>query len=127
MRFSKFFLCMVSVTTVALIYTKLQIQILDLAYQGSQKERRIQDLRDYNSHVHYMICSLKSASNLGGKLLSDDREMKFVDEEQVVLVRTPLEKPKGEAIAMSELSRPHTSFLLQLFSLKAQAEAKTLK
>ncbi len=127
MRLSKFLIFMIGITLTALVYIQLQVQIFHLAYQGKQREKIIQRLKDDNGDVMYNICALKSANHLGVKLLNEDSEMQFMERTQIVLVTTPAKETEQKALAFSRQRNRGLAFLSNLFSLKAQAEARTVR
>jgi hypothetical protein len=128
MKLSRFLLVMIFATIVSLVYIQLQVQIYDLAYRGKSKEHQMRKLMDENSHVTYRICLLKSANHLGVKLLTEDSQMCFLDNRNVVQVKTSVPSQEG---TMGLASLPKTEsgikFLQNIFSLKSQAEAKPVR
>ena len=129
MRLIKVVKLMVILTSLALIYTHLQMQIFELAYQGKVKEGKIRNLRDENGAFTYKVLSLKSSANLGVRLLEDKTGMQFLDNNQVIKIVTT----KGPLDQNAHLSQVNTSKnqkenpLLSLFSLRSQAEAKQIE
>jgi len=113
---------MSTITLLALIYTHLQIQIIDLAYQGKRKENQIVELSESNGRLVYQILKMKSSSNLGGKLLASDSQLHFRDNQSVVeLIASQGNTGKtGKGLAKASKQNPILSFL----SLKSQAEAR---
>lgn len=122
MKLFNFFRVMVFLTVVALIYIHLQMKIFDLAYQGKTNEKLIHNLRDENGELTYEILKLKSSQNLGGKLLTENSSLKFLDQSSVVPLKTtqislaPKQTPRREEPAKAGL-------LAGLFLFRAQAEA----
>ena len=74
MSLVKFTKYTVVVTFIALVYIHLQMQIVDLAYQGQAKEVKIKDLADQNGNTFYAISKLKSANHLGGGVVVEGFE-----------------------------------------------------
>ena len=66
------------ITLLALVYTHMQMQIIELAYRGKAKEKQIRKLIENNSHLTSAILALKSSNNLGDKLLADQNQMQFL-------------------------------------------------
>ena len=116
----------VTITCLALVYTYLQMQIFQLAYQGKIKEEKIRNLRDENGAVNYKILSLKSSVNLGDKLLEDKMGLQFLDNNQVIKVVTTQKTGRRTARTTSNKLKNENP-LLNLFSLKSQAEAKQIE
>lgn len=114
-------------TFIALIYIHMQMKIIHLAYQGKNKEKTIRSLSEDNGYLTYEILMMKSASNLGVKMLSEKSKMDFVDPNNVMFMSTPQEAAEEEvaAVAQHEPGKP-TSFM-SLLSFGAQAEAQGLE
>ena len=85
-------------TVTALIYIHMQMQIVDLAYKGKDKEKRFYELMDNNGALTHQILALKSASNLGNKFLQKDEGLQFIGRERVMTMRGPaaLVRPAGK-------------------------------
>ncbi|MFH1360077.1 MAG: hypothetical protein ABIJ41_03460 [Candidatus Omnitrophota bacterium] len=114
------------VTLMSLIYIHLQVQIYDLAYQGKNKQKKIRNLLDDKGDTVYDICMLKSANHLGVTLLTDGSDMQFLDKDQIVEVK--VRDRAGDARLASAVSpKKEPNIFAKLFSLKAQAEARTIK
>lgn len=114
-------------TAGALIYIHLQFQIFDLAYQGRCKEVAVQKLVDDNSSAMYSIHRLKSASNLGVKLLGDSSHMQFMDGEHIVRLKTPVQTIEKIDLALAKPIEKKQSFLASILALRSQAEAKSIR
>ena len=123
MRLIKSIQVMSMVTVLALIYTHLQMQIFDYAYQGKKREKEIVALKSKNGHVTYNIMQLKSSLNLGVKLLTDDSAFQFSDDENIVQLVTsePLNTDHEEPVSQEGPVKPLLSFL----SFKSEAEARS--
>lgn len=87
------------VTVVALIYIHMQMQIFDLAYKGSAREKHMHELRDTNGILTHQILTLKSANHLGNQLLEKDSNLQFMSNDRVLTL-------KGPAAVVSEVSAP---------------------
>ncbi len=128
MKLSRFFLVMIFLTILSLVYIQLQVQIYDLAYQGKNREHQMRKLMDENSHVTYRICLLKSANHLGVKLLTEDSQMCFLDNRNVLQVKTSVPESQGTmGLASLPKSENPVRILQNIFSLKSQAEAKPVR
>lgn len=77
-----------SITILALVYIHMQMKIIDLAYQGKQKEKVIKKLGEQNNYISQKILTMKSANHLGWKMLSEESKMEFADDNQVVYIQT---------------------------------------
>ena len=102
------------------MYIQLQVQIFDLAYQGKSRELEMQRLCDENTAILYNISTLKSANHLGEKILSENSDMRFLDDDHVVKLITPLRHPESLNLVANPDKK---SVFADLFSLKSQAEA----
>ena len=118
---------MAVLTSFALIYIHLQMQIFDLAYQGKNKEKEIRKLIDDNGNVTYNILKLKSSNNLGEKLLGEQSQLQFLDNSQVVSLAMPKSMEKDNSLVMSTVPEKKANFFENLFTLKSQAEAKPVE
>ena len=113
-----------STTFLILVYIHLQMQIVDLAYQGQRKEARIKDLIDKNGGTFYAISKLKSANHLGDKLLSEHSGMQFAGGNDIIYVAA-----NGELIGNNDLEQAlpveqKPNILASLLSFATQAEAR---
>ncbi len=122
MKLIGFFKAMIFVTVVSLLYIHLQMRIFDLAYQGKVKEKQIKNLMDENGQVTYAILKLKSSQNLGGKLLSDNSDFRFISQNNVVVLKSTETVPLRTDLAMMRETQEKANLLTWLFGLKAQAE-----
>jgi len=127
MQLSKVVKCMGFVTLMALCYLHMQMKIYALAYQAKTKEHEIQKLKDDNGLATYHILSLKSANNIGQKLLSQESTMQFVSNDRVYEVASKTKNvtrtDKNVKGAIGNLSLNLPNFLTVT---TAQAEARTL-
>ncbi len=125
MRLVKSIQIMSAVTILSLIYTHLQMQIFDYAYQGKKQEKEITHLKGENGYVLYNIMQLKSSLHLGVKLLSDNSDFQFSDNDNIVkLVTTEsFEVENREPLSQNE---PVNS-LLSFLTVKSEAEARSLE
>ncbi|MCK4882610.1 MAG: hypothetical protein KAS92_06270, partial [Candidatus Omnitrophica bacterium] len=77
MHLCKFLKFMGVVIALALTYIHMQMQIVDLAYRGNNKEQQIRMLTEENGNTTYKILMLKSANHLGVAMLKEDSDMQF--------------------------------------------------
>jgi hypothetical protein len=112
-------------TVMALIYINMQMQIYALAYEGKTKEKQIQRLADDNGSLAYNIWSLKSANNLGDKLLSVDSPMHFASQSHVVELSAAIqEEPQLTRGSVTGQSRQVISNVMAFFSSQAEARPR---
>ena len=124
MRLTKFFKIIGIVTTLSLVYIHLQMQIIDLAYQGKSKEQKIRQLIEQNGNVTYSIFTQKSANNLGIKMLAENSDMHFVDSNNIVPISTSEEFLDNELLSQQVEPQAKSNSLLSLLSFGSQAEAR---
>lgn len=120
---------MVVFTALSLIYIQLQVQIYDLGYQGEKRKIEAQKLSDDKGDIAYNICRLKSANNIGIKLLADNSHMRFLDTRHIVRLETPIQLLDKSYLvkAQTEKIAKRPNLLASIFSLKSQAEAEPIK
>ncbi|HQO57948.1 MAG TPA: hypothetical protein PLT76_04440 [Candidatus Omnitrophota bacterium] len=126
MKLVKFIQVMSTVTVLALIYTHLQMQIFDYAYQGKKREKEIVALQGDNGRVTYDILQLKSSLNLGVTLLTDDSIFKFSDDENIVQLVTTESLNTDHEKPVSQEEGP-VKPLLSFLSFKSEAEARSFE
>ena len=127
MRLVKFILIVGLITSIAIIYVQLQVQIYEYAYKGKKREIALKELLDRKSNTMYNINSLESIQYLGTRLLSSDYNLQFAGKEQVVKLAVPLQLAETINPEIKSPENQRTNFLVNLFSLKSQAEAKPIK
>ena len=125
MHLCKFFKIMCVGTIVALSYIHMQMQIIDLAYQGNQKEQQIKKLIEENGNATYKILMLKSANHLGVALLNEDSDMQFAGINDVIQIAASekflMENHLGSKPQLAKRTNP----FLKILSFGVEAEAKT--
>lgn len=77
------------VTVIALIYTHMQMQIFELAYKGSRRQKQMHELRDRHGMLTHQILTLKSSNNLGNRLLEKDSNLEFIGNNNVLTLKGP--------------------------------------
>ena len=113
------------VTIVALSYIHMQMQIIDLAYQGNQKEQQIKKLTEENGNMTYRILMLKSANHLGVALLNEDSDMQFADTNDVIQIAASDKSLKENHLGSEPKLAKKTNPFLNILSFGNEAEAKT--
>jgi hypothetical protein len=71
-------------TVTALMYINMQTQIVDLAYKAKDKQTSVHKLMDTNGALTHQVLALKSANNLGNRLLEKDSKMQFMGRDRVM-------------------------------------------
>ncbi len=124
MPFIKFLKILVVVTSIALVYIHLRMQIIDLAYQGKAKEQVIGKLTEDNGQITYKILALKSVNHLGVKMLAENSGMQFADPQNVLEIATSDEFLPENLASKNQNIPTRNHSLLSFLSPSAQAEAK---
>lgn len=127
MQLSKFLKLMSMATLLALTYIHMQMQIVDLAYQGSRKEQQIRNLVEDNGSATYKILMLKSANHLGITMLENNADMQFADARDIVEIAATEVFPSENQLVEHPSFAKKTNSLLSLLSFGVEAEAKTAK
>ncbi len=71
-------------TLTALIYIHMQMEIVELAYKGKDKEKSIHELMDNNGSLTHQILTLRSSNHLGQELLEKDASLQFMGHDRVI-------------------------------------------
>lgn len=113
-----------AVTTILAVgYIHLQMETIDLAYQGNKKARKVRQLIEENGYMTYEVLTMKSASHLGERVLAANSPMQFVDQSNIIKVsyHVPEERNSKQLALASDTNRP----FLSIFNIGTPAEAKT--
>jgi len=89
MNLTAWFKLMSFATVTSLIYIHMQMQIVELAYKGKDKERHVHELMDHNGALTNEILTLKSADHLGREVLGKDEGMGFMGHDRVMTFAGP--------------------------------------
>ena len=127
MRLSRFFQILGFTTVLAVVYIHMQMQIIDLAYQGNKKEQSIQKLIEENGNANYTILMLKSANNLGATMLDDNSDMQFSDSDDIVRIAASEIRPEEKPLGADTVIAKRSNSLMSLLSFGNLAEARTAK
>lgn len=119
MRLSKFLLLTSFVTLFSTIYVWQQTEIFRLAYLGQKHLILFQDLLDKNAVLRYNIGKDSSLIRIGEKVY---KSADFQMPESYRLVKST--HPNNVLSAKRQV--PERNLLSSLFSIKRQAEAKTI-
>ncbi|HSV43624.1 MAG TPA: hypothetical protein VLJ10_03630 [Candidatus Bathyarchaeia archaeon] len=117
MQLWRFIKGMFGVTVLALIYIHMQMNIYALAYEGKQREEHIVRLKEQNTRVANDIFQLKSASHLGRKLLDQDAQLKFCDQNSVVRMASTRVSTEQSKLASDNQSK--TNPFMKLFTWRS--------
>lgn len=122
MRVSKFLGIISFVTAFSLLYVYQQTEILHIAYACEKNLNIVEELQDKNSLLKYNIAKGASLTQLGNivsktdsSFQMPDRLLKLAGRKHGIVAGTPVSKTRKE------------SLLSRIFSIKRQAEARTIK
>ncbi len=115
---------MMLLTGLSLGYIHMQMQIFDLAYQGKDNEKKIDQLVQEKEYLSYEILSLKSAENLGIEMLDDESDMQFVDPSDIMHISATETIKSDDPPNGDDPSNSAKGSLLSLLSFTTRAEAK---
>ena len=115
---------MIFATILAVVYIHMQMQIIQLAYVGKAKEKKIKKMVEVNNNLMHDILMLKSANNLGTEMFTEKSQMKFVDPESIVKLQAP-EDILGYRIAQNAKEEDRSfGQILNFLSMGSRAEAR---
>lgn len=89
MNVASYFKIILFATLTALIYTHMQMQIVELAYKSKDKQKRIHEYQDNNGVLTHQILVLKSAKHLGEQLLNKNDALQFIGRDKVMTINAP--------------------------------------
>lgn len=117
------FKLMAFATITALIYIHMQMQIVELAYKGKEKERIVHDLMDSNGSLTHQILALKSANNLGQQLLEKNDGLQFMGNDRVMTLSRPATQvaPRASQRTKTKIELPAWNLLSLLSPQEARA------
>lgn len=104
MNLTAWFKVMSFATVTSLIYIHMQMQIVELAYKGKDKEKHVHELMDHNGALANQILTLKSADHLGREVLGRDGGLGFMGHERVVTFAGPAARVPGRPALKAESS-----------------------
>jgi len=120
MRLSKFLFILLFLTCISLLYIYQQTEIFRFAYLDQRKQAVFDDLLDKNSILRYNVSKSSSLIDIENKIYKDTN---FQMPDSFRLVR--LAPVSGGSKIVSRPAKKET-FFARLFSIKRQAEAKTI-
>jgi len=109
------------ITTFSLLYVYQQTEVFRLAYVGQKKQAAFEELLDKNGILRYNMKRNTSLVRISDKL-PEYTEFQIPDTYRVVRLA-----PSGKGSTLAVQSPKKESVLSRLFSIKRQAEAKTVK
>ncbi len=122
MRLHKFLLLVFCITFFSLLYVWQKTEIFRLAYLGQKRWSEFQDLLDKNADLRYNLKSNTSLVRIGSSVsASGDFQMPDV----YWLVKLNPSNKEGIKLASRRIAKK-VSLFSRIFSIKRQAEAKTI-
>lgn len=116
----KFLFGIVVMTLFALFYVHQEVELLKIGYELRSREKLKTELLDQKDILTYNILALKAPSRLESVLSFKGADYRMPERWEVVAFNSP---GKGRVTAPIE----RRGFIADLFSLKREAEAKTIK
>lgn len=120
MKLSKLLLIIIFATLFSLLYVWQQTEAFRLAYLGEKSQVVFQDLLDKNTILRYNIDRKASLSSIANKIY-DDADFQMPDTYRLIRV-----KEETRYLAANKRIPKKEALLSRLFSIKRQAEAKTI-
>jgi len=120
MKMSKFLSVTVFVTSFCVLYVYQQSEIFRLAYLDSKRQNTYNELLDKNTALSYNIKKGSSLVNIGSRI-SGTNDFQMPDNYRFVKVIT-----SKDGLRPVNQSQAKTGLLASIFSLKREAQAKTI-
>jgi hypothetical protein len=124
MKPTKIFLAIILITFIALSYVRQQVELLELGYDMSKKERVYLSLLDQNDQLRYNIMALSSPNQLA-KGIALTRN-KFVILESSHILKAGLEPASYKVVKGNVGVLKKIGQLAEVFAFRTQAEAKPI-
>jgi len=120
MKLTKFLSTVVFVTSFSILYVYQQSEIFRLAYLGQKKQVLYTELLDKNTALRYNINKSSSLVNIGGKI-KENADFQMPDNYRFVKFIS-----SKEGLMLANDSQNKEGLLARIFSLKREAQAKTI-
>lgn len=120
MKLTKFLSTVVFITSFSVLYVYQQSEIFRLAYLGQKKQAVFTELLDKNTALRYNINKSSSLVNIGNRI-NQTQDFQMPDNYRFVKF---ISSRNGLKLAGQNQSRE--SLLARIFSLKREAQAKTI-
>lgn len=124
MKLTSFLKCISLVTMLSLAFIHMQMQIFDLAYEGKDKQKVIDQLVQQKEYLTYSIIALKSANNLGYEMLDEESDMQFVDPGDIMHISATEQLTEDSPVAETRLTSRKDDSIFKLLSFTSRAEAR---
>lgn len=120
MKLTKFLSAVVFVTSFSVLYVYQQSEIFRLAYLGQKKQAIFTELLDKNTALRYNINKSSSLVNIGERI---DQSADFQMPDNYRFVKFV---PSRDGLKVADENQNREGLLAQIFSLKREAQAKTI-
>ena len=120
MKLTKFLSMVVFVTSFSVLYVYQQSEIFRLAYLGQKKQIIFTELLDKNTALRYNINKGSSLVNIGERI-NGTNDFQMPDNYRFVKFIT-----SKEGLKLADESQSREGLLARIFSLKREAQAKTI-
>ena len=124
MKPAKFFLAVILVTFIALSYVRQQVELLELGYDMSKKERVYISLLDRNDQLRYNIMALSSPNQLAKGIALTNNKFVILESSHILnagLKPASYKVVKGNVGVFKKIGQ-----LAEVFAFRTQAEAKPI-
>jgi len=120
MKLTKFFSAVVFVTSFSVLYVYQQSEIFRLAYLGQKKQVIFTELLDKNTALMYNINKSSSLVNIGARISGSD-DFQMPDNYRFVKFIS-----SSGNLKLADQRQDQEGLLARIFSLKREAQAKTI-
>lgn len=122
LKLSQFFIAVFLITSCSLVYVRMELTTIKIGYNISEKENNLTMLLDQNKYLRYNTLELASPNNLGKKLEEQNIALNFGTSQKVISLAQTNPHPGKEKLKLAAAQK-----LWDIFALKSQAQANTLK
>ncbi len=120
MRLTRFLSITVFITSFCVLYVYQQSEIFRLAYLGQKKQATFNELLDKNTVLRYNIKKNSSLVSIGSRI-SGTNEFQMPDNYRFVKFIS-----SRDGLKLADQNQGRTGLLARIFSLKREAQAKTI-
>jgi hypothetical protein len=120
MRLTRFLSVTVFITSFCVLYVYQQSEIFRLAYLGQNKQATFNELLDKNTALRYNIKKNSSLVSIGSRI-SGTNEFQMPDNYRFVKFIS-----SKDGLKLADQNQDRTGLLARIFSLKREAQAKTI-
>lgn len=120
MKLTKFLSTVVFITSFSVLYVYQQSEIFRLAYLGQKKQVVFTELLDKNTALRYNINKSSSLVNIGNRI-NQSQDFQMPDNYRFVKFIS-----SKQGLAFADQNQNREGLLARIFSLKREAQAKTI-